>query len=110
MMRFNHNFTSDDEVRGLLSAMVPGVARIKAEYWLRLVVSLFVTFDQHKHHEHYIDIVESKFNFYSGKSVDGFKFTVNSNEVRMSLLWLKYSFLVVRACRHTHWWLCVCRR
>ena len=34
MMRFNHNFTSDDEVRGLLSAMVPGVARIEAEYWL----------------------------------------------------------------------------
>ena len=68
------------------------------------MVSLFVTFDQHKHHEHYIDIVESKFNFYSGKSVDGFKFTVNSNEVRMSLLWLKYSFLVVRACTHD----CMC--
>ena len=37
---------------------------------------------QHSQHEHYIDIVQTVFKFSSGKDVNGFKFAVNSNDVR----------------------------
>lgn len=34
-------------------------------------------------HEHYVNVVGSTFNFLSGDSVNGYKFTVNSHEVRL---------------------------
>ncbi len=36
---------------------------------------------QHTQHEHYIDVVDTRFKFANGDAVNGFKFNVNSNQV-----------------------------
>lgn len=47
--------------------------------------SLVAVVVQHTHYEHYISIVGSQFNFRNSESVNGYKFTLNSNQVRLLL-------------------------